>query len=52
MQKNNKLQSWYNGVTVGQRKFLWIISFLLVPVWGIGLVPLAILIYLKLGMKG
>jgi len=48
---NSKLQTWYNDITVGQRTFLWILSVLLIPLFGIGFVPLALLIYLKLGMR-
>ena len=49
--KENKtmLQNWYNSMTPMQVKFLWIVSFLLVFLYGIGLIPLALLIYLKLG---
>ncbi|MDR2712495.1 MAG: hypothetical protein LBB91_05215 [Clostridiales bacterium] len=43
------LQNWYNSMTPMQVKFLWIVSFLLVFIYGIGLIPLALLIYLKLG---
>ena len=43
------LQDWYYSNTTGQRKFLWILSVVLVPVYGIGLIPLALLIYIKLG---
>jgi len=43
------LQDWYNGITPWQRNFLWIVSILLIACYGIGLIPLALLIYLKLG---
>ena len=43
------LKNWYNSMTPMQVKFLWIVSFLLVFLYGIGLIPLALLIYLKLG---
>ena len=47
--KPTMLQNWYNSITPWQRKFLWILSILLILVYGIGLIPLALLIYLKLG---
>ena len=47
--KSTVLQDWYNNITPWQRYFLWILSLLLVVVYGIGLIPLALLIYLKLG---
>ena len=43
------LQDWYYSNTTGQRKFFWILSILLVFLFGIGLIPLALLIYIKLG---
>jgi hypothetical protein len=50
MAKSNMLQNWYhNGITVGQRRLLWIVSVLLIMVFGVGLIPLAFLLYLHLG---
>ena len=50
MAKSNRLQSWYHdSITVGQRRLLWIVSGLLILVFGVGLIPLAFLMYLHLG---
>jgi len=56
-----KLQDWYDGMEKGQRTFIWIIALIFaffgVPAtidYPIGLlmyIPLAILIYLKLGSR-
>ncbi len=44
------MQSWYNGMTDKQRKLVWIIAFvLLFPFIPIGLVALAVLLYLHYG---
>ncbi len=43
------LQKWYNGMTYGQRLFVWIVSGMLIFIYGVGLIPLSILIYCKLG---
>ena len=45
----NSLQKWYDGMTKGQRVFLYLISIPLILVYGFGLLPLAILIYCHLG---
>jgi hypothetical protein len=51
MAKSNMLQNWYHtSITVGQRRLLWIVSVLLIMVFGIGLIPLAFLLYLHLGV--
>ena len=47
----NSLQKWYNHMNRQQRMFLWIVSFCLIPIWLIGVIPLCILIYCKLGMN-
>jgi len=76
-----KFQDWYEGMTVGQRRFVWFVSVLIClifiasaeggldvrgylshesfsvyirsfPILGvIGCIPLAVLIYLKLGNR-
>lgn len=43
------MKKWYNNLTPKQLIFLYIISVVLIVPYGIGLVPLALLIYLKLG---
>ncbi|MBH0040434.1 hypothetical protein [Pseudoalteromonas sp. SWN166] len=48
----NKIENWYYGITKGQKIFIYLVSTALVPVFGIGLLPLAILIYLELGLRG
>lgn len=45
----DKLNQWYKDMTSGQRKFVYFVSLCLVIVFGIGLAPLALLIYLHLG---
>jgi len=45
------MQNWYIGMTGGQKKLVYIVSILLVPIWGIGLFSLIVLIYLQLGQK-
>ena len=43
------MKNWYKGLTKGQKIFVYFLSIALVLVYGIGLVPLALLIYLALG---
>jgi hypothetical protein len=45
------MKDWYRNMTEGQKKFVYIVSAALVFVYGIGLFPLAILIYLQLGQQ-
>ncbi len=45
------MQNWYRRMTGGQKKLVYIVSILLAPIWGIGLLFLTILIYLQLGQK-
>ena len=47
-----KLEDWYEGMNKNQRIFVYAISMGLVFVFGAGLLPLAILIYLELGLRG
>lgn len=46
------MKNWYKNITKGQKIFIYFISLALVFVFGIGLFPLAILIYLELGQRG
>ena len=43
------VQNWYCGMRKSQKIYVYIISILLIPIYGIGLILLAILVYLKLG---
>jgi hypothetical protein len=43
------LKNWYQSINKAQKFFLFFISLSLVVFYGIGLIPLSILIYLKLG---
>jgi len=52
IQKVQALNNWYMGMTKGQKILVYVISCGLVPFFGIGLAPLALLLYLQLGMSG
>ena len=43
------MQEWYRGITRGQKIFLYLVSVFLVLFWGVGLIPLACLVYCSLG---
>ncbi len=43
------MRDWYDGITRGQKLFLFGVSIALVFAWGVGLVGLCILIYCQLG---
>ncbi|CAE6858839.1 hypothetical protein R75471_00057 [Paraburkholderia domus] len=43
------MKTWYSNITKAQKTFLFTISVLLILVYGIGLIPLALLTYLQLG---
>lgn len=45
------MKNWYKNMTKGQKIFVYFVSAALVMVFGIGLLPLAILIYLELGQS-
>lgn len=45
------MKSWYKSMTKGQKIFVYFISTCSVLVYGIGLLPLSILIYLELGKR-
>ena len=46
------MKNWYKNMPKGQKKFVYFVSIALLLVFGIGLLPLAILIYLELGERG
>lgn len=46
------LSAWYTGMTKGQKIFVYFASSALVFLFGVGLIPLALLIYLELGQRG
>ena len=45
------MQKWYNSTNTPQKIFLFLLSLALVVVFGVGLIPLFILIYLELGRR-
>lgn len=45
------MNNWYKNMPKGQKIFVYFISTALVVVYGIGLIPLTALIYLKLGQR-
>jgi len=47
-----KIEDWYRDMPKGQKIFVYLVSIALVWVFGVGLLPLAILIYLELGKRG
>ena len=51
MRIGGEMKNWYKNISKGQKKFVYFVSICLVMVFGIGLLPLAILIYLELGSK-
>lgn len=46
------MKSWYRSMTKGQKIFVYLLSAALVAIYAIGLLPLAVLIYLELGERG
>ncbi len=46
------MRDWYKNMPKGQKIFVYMVSTALVMVYGIGLFPLAVLIYLELGQRG
>lgn len=46
------LALWYWRLTEGQRIFAWSVSALLVLFYGVGLIPLAVLTFARLGSPG
>lgn len=51
-EKMQKIEDWYRNMPKNQKIFVYFVSIALVLVFGIGLLPLAILIYLELGKRG
>lgn len=49
--EGTRMQKWYRGMTKGQKVFVYVVSTALILCAGIGLLPLAVLIYLELGNK-
>ena len=47
--EDSNTSDWYERLTVEQRIFLWLASAILVFVYGIGLIPVAILLFKELG---
>lgn len=47
----NALNEWYDGMTKAQRVFVYVVSVGLVAFYLLGLIPLALLIYLQLGKE-
>lgn len=45
------MKNWYKTINIGQKIFIYLVSIALVLAYGIGLLPLAILIYLELGER-
>ena len=45
------MKNWYKNISKGQKMFVYGVSIGLILVFGFGLLPLAILIYLELGEK-
>lgn len=43
------MKTWYKNMPKKQKVFVYTVSIALLTVFGIGLVPLAVLIYLELG---
>lgn len=48
----NKLEVWYEGINKNQKIFIYLVSVGLIFLFGIGLIPLTLLIYLELGLRG
>ena len=50
MRIGGEMKKWYKNLTKGQKIFLYLVSIAL-PAFIVGLLPLAVLIYLELGQK-
>ena len=48
----NAIENWYEEINKNQKIFVYVVSTVLVGVFGVGLLPLAVLIYLELGLRG
>ena len=51
MRIGGEMEKWYKNISKGQKIFVYGVSIGLILVFGFGLLPLAILIYLELGEK-
>ena len=51
MRIGGEMKKWYKNISKGQKIFVYGVSIGLILVFGFGLLPLAILIYLELGEK-
>ena len=51
MRIGGEMKKWYKNLTKGQKIFLYLVSIAL-SAFIVGLLPLAVLIYLELGEKG
>ena len=51
IKENIDMKKWYRDMTKAQKIFVYFVSIALVSVFGIGLIPLAVLIYLGLGNR-
>ncbi len=45
------MKNWYQNMNKNQKIFVYLVSVALVLFFGVGLLPLAVLIYLQLGQK-
>lgn len=50
--KGKFMKNWYRTLTKEQKIFVYLVSMALVLAYLIGLIPLAVLIYLELGERG
>lgn len=50
--KEQSMKNWYQFMPKGQKIFVYLVSIALILLYGIGLLPLVILIYLELGQRG
>ena len=46
------MKEWYKTMPKYQKIFVYFVSTVLVLVYGVGLLPLSVLVYLELGQRG
>ena len=46
----NKLENWYKELNKQRKIFVYVVSYALIGLFGFGLIPLLILIYLEFGL--
>ena len=51
MDTSKIMKNWYESMTKGQKTFVYFVAGFAVLIYGIGLIPLSVLIYLELGKK-